>query len=90
MPACKYCGSRTVKRGLRKTNLGRKQTYLCRKCKRKSTIDWPRMRFPQREVMHAVRLRKNGFSTSEVQRRMKEKGVKVSRWTIIKWERKFG
>lgn len=94
MPACPHCGSRSVKRGFRKTRLGRKQLYLCAKCRRKSTPKqsaWlPRMRFTEKNVMTAVKLYKGGRSSSEVQKSMRERGVRVSRWTIIKWSRKFG
>lgn len=87
---CPKCGSESVKRGFRKTNLGKKQLYLCNKCERKFTIDWPKMRFEKRNVMHAVKLYKKGFSSSRVQSMLEDQNVKVSRWTIIKWHKRFG
>ena len=86
---CK-CGGNSVKRGLRATALGPKQMYLCTKCGKKFTPEWPRMRFPRTEVMHAVRMYNSGMSTSAVQKAMHDQGISVSRWTIIKWHRKFG
>ncbi|KHO48480.1 MAG: hypothetical protein QT00_C0001G0498 [archaeon GW2011_AR5] len=87
---CPHCTGRGVKRGLRRTNLGKKQLYLCTKCGRKFTTDWPKMRFHRSDVMHAVRLYKSGSSSSKVKRQLESRGVKVSRWTIIKWVRRFG
>lgn len=88
--ACPYCGAHTVRRGLRYTNLGKKQLYLCTKCRRKSTVDWPRMRFAKKDVMHAVKLYSSGMSASKVKAQLEGRDISVSRWTIIKWYRKFG
>jgi hypothetical protein len=86
---CK-CGGQLVKRGKRETRLGNKQLYLCKKCLKKSTVDWPRMRFPESTVMKAVNLYASGLSTAEVKQAVGSDGFDVSRWTIIKWHRKFG
>jgi len=48
------------------------------------------MRFARSDVMHAVKLYKSGLSSGKVKYRLESRGVKVSRWTIIKWVRKFG
>ena len=79
-----------VKRGFRKTNIGRKQLYLCKKCGKKVTKEWPRMRFEKSYVMYAVRLYKRGMSAAKVKESMEGREVKVSRWTIIKWSKRFG
>lgn len=66
---------------------------LCKSCRRKFTPDdgYLRMRFSPEVIDEAVKLRKKGFSSAEVKEHLKRyEGVKVSRWTIIKWERKFG
>ena len=81
---------KVVKRGFRKTNIGRKQLYLCKKCGKKVTTEWPHMRFKKNDVMHAVRLYKRGMSAAKVKDSMESYGVKVSRWTIIKWNKRFG
>jgi transposase-like protein len=47
------------------------------------------MRFAPEEIREAVSLYKKGFSSSEVQLNLKRKGLKVSRWTIILWSRKY-
>jgi len=48
------------------------------------------MRFEKSYVMYAVRLYKRGMSAAKVKESMEGRGVKVSRWTIIKWSKKFG
>ena len=87
---CPHCGSAVVKHGFRKTNLGNKQLYVCTKCRRKITFDWPKMRFEKEEVMYAVKLYKSGMSSAKVKKQLEAKGVSVSRWTIIKWTKRFG
>jgi len=47
------------------------------------------MRFRKNEVMQAVRLYKRGMSAAKVKESMEARGIKVSRWTIIKWNKKF-
>ena len=79
-----------MKRGFRATRLGKKQLHLCTKCGRKFTNKWPKMRFKRGHVMYAVKLYKEGMSAAKVKSKMEGKGVTVSRWTIIKWHRKFG
>lgn len=86
---CPYCRSAAVRCGFRKTNLGRKQMYLCRKCG-KFTPEWNKMRFRKSDVMYAVKLYKSGLSAGKVKNQMESRGVTVSRWTILKWYRKFG
>ena len=91
---CPYCSSkRTVWRGFRKNDSGDKHMRKCNACKRKYTPDdgFLRMRFQKEDIMEAVRLYKKGFSTAEVVLRMKRNhGIKISRWTVICWYRKFG
>ena len=85
-PGCKY---QMVRRGFRSTNLGKKQMYLCMKCKKKMTPEWPRMRFSREDVMYAVYLYSKGLSSSKIKERLSKRDVSVSRWTITKWCRKF-
>jgi len=89
---CPYCGStRIVFRGYRYNEKSKKRLRLCKACKRKFTPKdrfW-RMRFSPDEIAQALSLRRRGFSTIEAQKHLARKGIKVSRWTIIKWERKY-
>ena len=48
------------------------------------------MRFKKKDVMHAVSLYKKGMSSSKIKKTLESHGIKVSRWTIIKWHKKFG
>jgi transcriptional regulator NrdR family protein len=89
---CPYCSSsKVVWRGYRYNEKSSKRLRLCRGCGRKFTARdrfW-RMRFSQEEIMDAVSLYRKGYSSSEVVTHMKRKGVKVSRWTVICWSRRF-
>ena len=89
---CPYCGSKkTVWRGYRYNDRTKKRMRLCNNCKRKYTSRdkfW-RMRFSKEEIEEVVSLYKKGYSTSEVVLHMKRKGVKISRWTVILWVRKY-
>ena len=89
---CPYCGStNSVWRGWRYNERTKKRMRLCRSCGRKFTPRdrFFRMRFSPEEIMEAVSLYRRGFSSSEVQKHLARKGMKVSRWSIIKWVRKY-
>jgi transposase-like protein len=91
--SCPYCSSeRTVLRGLRKNLKSDKQLFLCRSCGRKFTQDdgYLRMRFPRETIKEAVSLYGKGFSSAEVRKNLERKGVRVSRWTVIRWAKRFG
>jgi len=47
------------------------------------------MRYEPKEILNAVRLYGKGFSLAEVRLKMEREGVFVSRWTILKWVRKY-
>ncbi len=91
---CPHCGSPlSIRRGYRKTGYGRKKLRKCSRCRRKFTPDdgFLRMRFSPRVIREAVKLYKKGNSSSEVKRMLRNRqGVEVSRWSIIKWFRKYG
>jgi transposase-like protein len=89
---CPHCNSsETVWRGFRYNEKTKKRLRLCKACGKKFTPDpvfW-RMRFSPDEIREAVGLYRKGFSSSEVQRNLARKGIRVSRWTIILWSRKY-
>ena len=90
---CPYCGStRSVWRGWRYNERTKKRMKLCKDCKRKFTPKdrfW-RMRFSPDEINEVVLLYKKGYSTSEAVKYMKRRhGIKISRWTVILWSRKY-
>ena len=89
---CPYCGSqKAVLRGFRKNDSGDKQLFLCKKCGRKFTRDdgYLRMRFSPEDIKEAVSLYGKGFSSAEVRTRLGRRGVRVSRWTVLKWVKRF-
>ena len=88
---CRSCKStETVLRGFRYNQSGKKQMGLCKDCGKKFTPGkfW-KARFTEEQIKTAVKLYSKGLSAAEVKEKMKHKGVKVSRWTIIKWYNKF-
>lgn len=91
---CPRCGSRKIIwRGYRRNKSRDKRLRLCRACGRKFTPDdgYLRMRFKPQVIRKAVGLRRKGFSSAEARKHLtRYNGIKVSRWTIIKWERKYG
>ncbi|MBU0898906.1 MAG: hypothetical protein KKB03_02960 [Nanoarchaeota archaeon] len=90
---CPYCSStRTVWRGYRYNEATKRHLRLCKKCNRKYTPNdnFLRMRFKKDTIMKGVNLYGKGLSLSEVQHEMKHRyDVKVSRWTILKWFKKY-
>ncbi|MBI4021568.1 MAG: hypothetical protein HY369_04975 [Candidatus Aenigmarchaeota archaeon] len=91
-PPCPTCNAKqVVYRGYRYNRKTRKRLRLCTACGRKFTPDdgFFRMRFSPKEITKAVALYKKGFSLAEVKVRMEQDDVKVSRWTILRWSRKY-
>ena len=89
---CPYCKSPNfVFRGYRYNEKSKKHLRLCKKCGRKFTLrdKYFRMRFTKEDIRRAVSLYKKGFSLAEVKLRLEREGVKVSRWTILKWSKKY-
>ena len=89
---CPYCRGRAVLRGFRHNSSGKKQLFLCRSCGRKFTQDdgYLRMRFSPKDIKEAVYLYGKGYSSAEVRKRLERNGVRVSRWTVLKWAKRFG
>lgn len=89
---CPYCRSqKTVWRGFRYNMKGKTRMRQCTKCERKFTPGaFARMRHSEGTILKAISLYKKEKSSSKARKRLKEDGVKVSRWTILKWFRKFG
>lgn len=87
---CIHCRSKqTVKRGFRYNTNEKRQLYLCKSCHRKFTPAPRRFRHREQDIRFAVQIYRKGLSLSEVQHELNRKGVKVSRWTIAKWNRRF-
>ncbi len=87
---CIFCKSvRIVKRGIRYNDSGEKQMFLCNKCGKKFTPEPRRLRFPEKEIIRAAKLHRQGYSLAEVQIKMKLRGYKISRWSISLWSKKY-
>ena len=91
---CPNCSDKDiVLRGKRYNLSGAKQLYRCNSCH--STFVEPdgfeRIRHSKEDVVRAMHLHDDGLSLSKVQNQMwQHDGVKVTRWTIAEWHKKFG
>lgn len=92
MDACPYCGSiDTVWRGYRYNFKSKKRLKKCSVCKRKFTPNdgFLKMRFSKEDILKAVQLYRDGMTLSDVKRILEKDYIKVSRWTILKWYKKY-
>ncbi|MEK6848313.1 MAG: hypothetical protein AABX65_01640 [Nanoarchaeota archaeon] len=90
---CFNCkSSNLLKQGFRINNNGKKQKYQCIDCKKWFVEDdgFKRMRFKKEIIAKAIHQHIDGFSLFKVQYHLwQHEGVKVSRKTILLWERKY-
>ena len=90
---CPNCFSDEItKQGYRRNKIGKKQKYRCEKCKTWFVIDdgFKRMRFKKEIIAKAIHQHIDGFSLFKVQYHLwQHEGIKVSRKTILLWERKY-
>jgi len=90
---CPKChASDIVKRGKRYNKSCVKQLFRCNNC---SVVfvepnGFERMRFPKEVIVRAVHQHEDGFSLSKVQNHLwQHDGIKVTRWTISQWKKKY-
>jgi len=81
-----------VKRGKRHNKSSVKQLYRCNKCR--SVFVEPdgfeRMRYHKEDIVRAIHMHEDGLSLSKVQNHLwQHDGIKVTRWTISEWTKKF-
>ena len=89
-PNCK--SSKIVKQGFRYNKSGRKQKYKCTECGKYFVVDdgFKRMRLKPKIIVRAIHMYADGLSLSKVQNHLyQHDNVKVSRWTIAKWVKKY-
>ena len=90
---CIFCKSNdVVKNGVRKRKVRVKQSYLCVVCKKQFVeVDgFERMRHTPEIIARAVHQHEDGFSLSKVQNHLwQHDGVRVTRWTISQWKKKY-
>ena len=89
---CPYCeSSLVIKQGVRHNDCVERQMWKCKKCSKKFTIDdgFLRMRHKKKTIKDALEMRAQGMSLADVKARLDARGIKISRWAILKWERKY-
>jgi len=90
---CPECKSKNIwKRGFRFNKGNKKQKYHCKDCESWFVEDdgFKRMRFKKEIIVKAIHQHIDGFSLFKVQYHLwQHEGVKVSRKTILLWERKY-
>ena len=90
---CPYCKNLDiVKSGKKKNKSGVKQRYQCNKCKRHfiERDGFERMRFSPETITRAVHQYVDGLPSSKVKNHLQQHdNIKVSRWTICKWTKKY-
>lgn len=91
--ACPNCkNKKLIKRGKRKNKISVKQRYMCSNCKKRFVKNdgFKRMRYKPEIISRAIHMHQDGLSLFQVQYHLwQHDGVKVSRWTIAKWEKKY-
>ncbi len=90
---CIFCKSENVvENGKRYRKVRVKQSYLCNDCQRQfvEPDGFERMRHKKEDIVRAIHLHDDGLSLSKVQNQLwQHDGVKVTRWTIAEWHKKF-
>lgn len=90
---CPNCGSeKTVWRGRRYNQCGKKHLRLCKECSRKFIPDdgFLGMRHKSRHIVVAVDLYRSGLSLQQVKNHLwQHYSVNVARKTVLEWVRKY-
>ena len=90
---CIFCSStNVVKNGKRKRKIRTKQSFLCTNCNRQFVeVDgFERMRHKPKVIVRAIHMHQDGMSFFKVQNHLwQHDGVRVSRQTLMKWEKKY-
>ncbi len=90
---CIFCkSSSVVKNGLRKRNIRTKQSFLCKSCGKQfiEPDGFERMRHNPKDIARAIHMYNDGFSLFKTQYHLyQHDNVKVTRWTISKWNKKY-
>lgn len=90
---CDKCKSTDVaKQGFRYNKTCKKQKYYCNNCKSWFVIDdgFKKMRHKPEDIARAVHLYNDGMSLFKTQYHLyQHDNVKVTRWTISQWDKKY-
>lgn len=91
---CKHCKTfSAMKRGIRKNKVGFTQRYLCTKCNKYLTNrrGFEHFRHSAEVITVALDLRAKGLSLKDVVDHLDQHHrVKISRMTVLDWQKKFG
>lgn len=90
---CDKCKSTDVaKQGFRYNKTGKKQKYYCNNCKIWFVKDdgFKKMRHQPKDIVRAVHMYHDGMSLFKTQYHLyQHDNVKVTRWTISQWNKKY-
>lgn len=90
---CLFCDSGDViRRGKLRDRVGTKQRFGCKNCGRRFVEDdgFKKMRHKPKVIVRAIHMHQDGMSFFKVQNHLwQHDGVRVSRQTLTKWERKY-
>ena len=90
---CPNCRSPNIsKKGFRHNSVGKKQRYLCNKCKSSfiKKDGFERMRHNKKIIARAIHMHNDGLSLFQVQNHLwQHDGVKVSRESVREWCDKY-
>jgi len=90
---CSNCKSTDViKQGFRYNNLSKKQKYYCHDCNSWFILNdgFKKMRHKSDDIVRAVHQYEDGLSLFKVQTHLwQHDNVKVTRWTIRQWTKKY-
>ncbi len=90
---CPKCNSKhIIKKGFRKNQSCKKQKFQCFDCKVWfiDDIGFNKIRFKPEIIVRAIHMHEDGMSLSKVQNHLwQHDNVKVTRWTISEWTKKY-
>ena len=90
---CDKCKSTDVaKQGFRYNKTGKKQKYYCNNCKIWFVKDdgFKKMRHKPEDIVRAVHMYNDGMSLFKTQYHLyQHDNVRVTRWTISQWDKKY-
>ena len=90
---CPKCDSKHIlKKGFRRNQSGKKQKFQCFDCKAWFIDDngFSKMRFKPEIIVRAIHMHEDGMSLSKVQNHLwQHDNVRVTRWTISEWTKKY-
>ena len=90
---CENCQSdNVINQGFRYNKTGKKQKYYCNDCKKWFVIDdgFKNMRHKKEDIVRAIHMHNDRMSLFKTQTHLwQHDGIKVSRWTISQWTKKY-